>query len=106
MSINARDKGHAYERLICEMIRNFGWEAVTSRSESRRLDDLGVDIVTNLPFNFQLKAVERLSPGYHEILKGMPKDKTRAIIHKRNNKGSVVVMDLQDFIELHINLKE
>ena len=100
MPINARQKGHAFERWFCELLRVFGYNAVTSRSESRRLDDAGVDIVDNTKFYFQLKAVERLSPGYHEILAKMPTEKIPVIIHKRNNKGSVAVMKLTDFQDL------
>jgi len=106
MSINARQKGHAFERWFCELLRVFGYEAVTSRSESRRLDDAGVDIVDNTKFYFQLKAVERLAPGYHEILAKMPTEKIPVVVHKRNNKGSVVVMKLTDFQDLMLYNKD
>ena len=100
MAIKGKKKGNKYELAACELLRIYGWEAKTSRLASRELDNLGVDIVTNAPFNIQCKAVERLSPGYHEILASMPRDKTPVIFHKRNNKGSVVVMELKDFAEL------
>lgn len=98
--INARNKGHQFEQKFAEYLRIYGYDAVTSRAESKNLDNLGVDLVTNAPFNFQLKAVERLSPGYHEILKSMPKDKVRAVVHKRNHKGTTVTMFLEDFSNL------
>lgn len=95
-TINARNKGNSFERWFCRWLFSKGFEAVTSRSESKRLDDLGVDIVTPLPFNFQLKAVERLG-STHKILWGMPTDKTPVVVHKRNNQGVIISMKLEDF---------
>ena len=100
---SARQKGHNYEQVFCKMLRYFGWEAVTSRAESRNLDDKGVDIVDNTPFYFQLKAVERMNTSYHDLLQSMPMEKIRVVVHKKNNKGSVVVMMLEDFQEIHLN---
>lgn len=98
--IKSKTKGNKYELKVIELLKIYGYEAKSSRSCNRELDDLGVDIVTNAPFNIQCKAVERLSPGYHEILKSMPEDKTPVIFHKRNNKGSVVVMTAKAFGDL------
>lgn len=98
--LNARAKGHTFERKFCEYLRIHGYEAVTSRSESRRLDDAGVDIVDNTKFYFQLKAVERMSKSYHKILKNMPLEKIPVVIHKKNNEGTIVAMKLEDFANL------
>ena len=98
--MNARTKGHDFERKFAEYLRIYGYDCVTSRSQDRRLDNLGVDLVDNTKFYFQLKAVERLKPGYHDILKAMPKDKIPVVVHKRNNKGTVIAMRLEDFSNL------
>jgi hypothetical protein len=98
--INSRKKGNAFECKFAEYLRIYGYRAMTSRAESKNLDDKGVDMFTDAPFNFQLKAVEKLSPGYHDILKGMPTDKVPVIVHKRNNKGTIVAMTLEDFSNL------
>ena len=100
---SARAKGHAFERDIVSILREWGYEAMTSRYESKRLDDLGSDIVTDFPFHIQAKAVERLSMPVHEMLKTMKevlKDKPSCIFHKRNNKGTTVTLDLDTFIAL------
>ena len=94
--MDSRKKGHAYEHKIAELIRGWGFDCVTSRSESKNLDDKGVDFVTDFPFNIQAKATER-TPPYHELLKAMPHDKPPLVFHKRNNKGTVVVMELDTF---------
>ena len=100
MSINVRKKGHTFERKFCEYLRIYGYDAVTSRSESRRLDDAGVDIVDNTKFYFQLKAVERMAKSYHKILKDMPGGKVPVVIHKKKNEGTIVAMRLEDFSNL------
>ncbi len=100
---SARIKGHSFERDICKLLNSKGFIAVTSRSESRRLDDAGGDIVSDFPFHIQAKAVERMSMPVHDLLKSMSKampDKPPTVWHKRANKGIVVSLQLNDFIEL------
>lgn len=101
--MNSRDKGHTFERQIAEKLRGELWpECFTTRFKgSPWLDSCGVDLIGTPGYNIQLKAVERLSPGYHEILSSMPKDQNKnVIIHKRNNKGAVAVLSLDNFLEL------
>jgi hypothetical protein len=98
--INARTKGHDFERKFAEYLRIYGYEAVTSRSENRSLDDAGVDLVDNTPFYFQLNAGERLNTSYHDLLKSMKKGKIPVVVHKRNNKGTIIAMKLEDFANL------
>lgn len=100
MPIKAKKKGNAFELQIVNLLKEYGYDAKTTRFASRELDNLGVDVLTSAPFNIQCKAVERLSPGYHEILKDMPRDKTPVVFHKRNNKGITVTMDVKDFCDL------
>ena len=100
---SARTKGHVFERDIVSILRDLGYEAMTSRYESKRLDDLGSDIVTDFPFHIQAKAVERMSMPCHDLLKKMKevlKDKPSCVFHKRNNKGTTVTLDLDIFIAL------
>lgn len=100
--MNSRNKGCAYERAVAKEFRDFGFEKCkTSRYESKMLDDMKVDLTNTGFFNVQLKAVERLSPSYHEILKSMPQDHNyNVIFHKRNRKGEVVAMAKEDFYEI------
>ena len=99
--INSRAKGHAYELQIVNRLKDLGYDAVTSRSESKRMDDLGVDIIsTDLNFHIQCKAVEKLKPSLHDILARMPTDKVPVVYHKRNNKGSTVTLKANDFERL------
>lgn len=97
--VNGRNKGNTYERTICKELRDLGFEADTSRNESRKMDALKVDIISNTPYHIQCKAVERFG-GYHDLIKQMPLDKTPVIFHKRNNKGTVVIMKKEDFYNI------
>ena len=97
---SARQKGHSYELDVLKKHKELGFnEVFTSRHESKRMDDAGVDLV-GLPYHVQCKAVERLAPSLHEILDSMPKDKIRAVWHKRNRKGTIVAMREEDWIKV------
>ena len=100
---SARNKGNTFEREICKLLVSIGFIAVTSRSESKRLDDAGADIFSDFPFYIQAKAVERMSMPVHELLKTMQgnlPDRPPCVFHKRNNKGVVVSLQLDDFLDL------
>jgi hypothetical protein len=98
--INARKKGHAFELAVAERFRKAGFaECVTSRLESKRMDDLGVDLMHTEPFLVQCKAVERLG-SVHDIIARMPESGVRVVFHKRNRKGVTVTMTEDDFWNL------
>ncbi len=103
---NSRAVGNAYERQIRLELIKLGWtECQTSRYASKMKDDMLVDLINTQPFNFQIKRWKS-APSYHEILKSMPQDSNyNVIIHKRPNKGEVVVMEKETFYELVEMLK-
>lgn len=101
--MNSKQKGNQFERQMAAILRAEIWpECYTSRFMGSAWDDYhGIDLTGTPGFNVQLKAVERLSPGYHEILDKMPQSKnTNIVIHKKNNKGAIVALRLEDFIKL------
>jgi len=99
--INNRKKGNQYETDLAVELREFFPEVVTSRSESKRTDDKGVDFCYTAPFNIQAKAWER-APSYHAVLKEMPDwdGNMNVIFHKKNHKGTVVIMTKETFYKL------
>lgn len=101
MTINARKKGHGYELQIRDWFKDLGWSrAVSSRSESKNKDDQGVDLCFTDPFNTQMKAVEKLG-SIHDVLAKMPSDDNyNLVFHKKNRKGTIVAMTIEDFKEL------
>ena len=100
--MNGRKKGHDFERWCAAKLRELWPDVQTCRfAGALWLDYSGVDLTHTAPFNFQCKAVEKLSPGHHEIINSMPKGKNiNAIIHKKNNKGIIVVLALEDFLRI------
>jgi hypothetical protein len=101
MTINARKKGHGYELQIRDWFRELGWnKAVSSRSESKNKDDQGIDLCFTDPFSVQAKAVEKLG-SLHDVLAKMPNDSNyNLVFHKKNRKGTIVAMTIEDFREL------
>jgi len=104
--IDSRAKGHAYERQIINRLKELGYEAVSSRAESKNMDDKGVDIIDNTDFYIQCKAVEKLKPSLHDILKRMPTEKIPVVFHKRNNKGTIVALSLEHFEHLLLQTRD
>lgn len=105
MPINSRQKGNDFERWFCNYLKELGYTATRASYTNKFLDDNGkVDIETDFPINFQLKATEKC-PLVHKILQEMDKTKPRAILWKRNSlrhnpKPKLVIMELDEFIEL------
>ena len=82
-------------------LKEFFPDVVTSRSESKRTDDKGVDFCYSGKLCIQAKAYERGQP-YHDMLKQMAidNDGLPIILHKRNHKGTVAVMPKDVFYML------
>jgi len=105
MMINSRTKGHQFEVVIALQLRDLGYQCVTARSESKSLDDQGVDLVDNTPFHIQLKRVERLI-RLNEVLARMPREspagipKIPVVVHKKNHKPTLVTMSWEDFKDI------
>lgn len=100
MGINSRVKGKSFELAVIKTFKEKGWtECVSSRSESKRTDDAGIDLCYSEPFQVQCKAVEKLSPAPHDIVKQMPEG-MNVIFHKKNHKGVMVYMTEELFWEL------
>ena len=107
-----RNNGHRYETKIAQELRNLSLtDVVTSRSESKSMDDKKVDLVDRsgkLPCYIQLKNTVN-TPQYHAIKKECPlKDKPFIVIWNKQVKkekvfgsaGEVVIMDKDFFYEL------
>lgn len=109
---NNRNRGHNYERLIAEELRELGFPGVvTSRSESKSMDDKKVDLIdteNKLFFNPQLKATIK-TPDYFGIVKECPlKDKPFVIFWKKikptestfRSEGEIVMLPKTFFYDL------
>ena len=100
MPINVKEKGNKFELMTCKLLRFFGWTAETSRYVNTKLDDQGVDIVTDCPLYIQCKATEK-APQFHNVLERMPTEHPRAIFWKKNRKKVLIIMELDEFMETY-----
>ena len=105
-------RGSDYERVIAQELRDLGFSGVvTSRAESKSMDDKKVDLIDKeekLPFYPQLKATIK-TPDYFGIQKECPlKDKPFVIFWKKikpttstfRSDGEVIMIPKDFFYEL------
>lgn len=110
----SRNKGHRYEQIIAKELRELGFPGVvTSRSESKKMDDMKVDIIDldkRLPFNAQLKCTSN-TPSFFKIQSQCPlKDKPFVLFWNSqkvkegninmSSEGELVMIPKEFFYEL------
>lgn len=91
MANRNRSAGHNYERKIAKELKELGFEGiVTSRAESRNMDNSGVDIFdpTNSFKFFIQNKVYKSYPKLYELIfdKKVNKDKPMLVFHKKVEK--------------------
>jgi hypothetical protein len=105
--INARAKGHTFERENMHLFRELGYDkCVTSRSESKNLDDLGIDLVYTGIFDVQCKRVEKLNVS--KTMSEMPErdGQVPIVMHKQNRYPALVTIKRDDFMVLLKKMRE
>ena len=110
----SKSKGNAYEVQIAKELAYCGYpEVVTSRSESKRMDDNKIDLIDRegrLPINVQLKKTQNI-PSYFKIAESCPlKDKPFCLIWNAqklkegqvniSSLGEVAIIPKQFFYDL------
>jgi hypothetical protein len=106
MSNRNRTAGHNWERKVVKDLRQFFPNVVTSRSESRNLDNLKVDIAFTDPFIFQCKTTASNIDLTH-FIKEMPNNGFRVLAVQKTKKknerfyeqGKMIVFEYDDFFE-------
>ena len=109
---SARRKGHEFERKIAQELRDLGYTGVvTSRSESKSMDDKKVDLIdteNRLKCLLQLKSTQA-TPNYFKIREECPiKDAPFCIIWRKikptqstfRSDGELVMLDKDFFYKL------
>ncbi len=96
----SRNKGKVFERTVANTLKLRGIEA---RRSAQFDGAFGHDLTTELPINFECKAVENLNlrSAYEQAVA----DSTRAntlpvVIHKKNNQTVMATLSFSDFIDL------
>jgi len=114
---NNKRRGSDYERQIAKELREIGFEGVvTSRSESKTIDDMKVDLIdkeNKLPFYAQIKRCIKY-PNYIEIRKACPLTDKEFVLFWNVQKtteatfrseGEIVILDKKFFYKLIKNYK-
>tara|TARA_X000001382_G_scaffold130921_2_gene127870 strand:+ start:1358 stop:1723 length:366 start_codon:yes stop_codon:yes gene_type:complete len=117
LSNRNRNAGHAYERKIRNELKQLGYtDVVTSRSESRNMDNMGVDLFgDSLPFHVQCKRSKQNLNSFDLIHReNAPNDKPIVIFHDKvvrrgtrfRSLGEFVTMDKQIFYDIISRLSD
>jgi len=104
MSNPNRDRGHKFEREIVNTLKEMGYEAVSSRQESRSMDARGIDIVSDYPYLIQAKSMVN-QPNFHALL---TETDAEVVFYRKTEKrgkrffavGEYAVLPLKDFYKL------
>lgn len=105
----SRQKGHREEREVARRMRLAGFtDAATSRSESKRADDLKIDLVWTGPLAVQIKCTAT-QPNFRTLLDEVQAGTEQlrafegcypAVWHRKPSKRATVTMDADDFMEM------
>ena len=99
MALNAKQKGNRWELLCAHLLRRIFPEVVTARSTDRAADAAGMDLVKTGNWAFQCKHVER-GLDVFKTLEGMPANTINVVLWKRNRRGAVAVLEMQQMLTL------
>tara|TARA_R110002020_G_scaffold85441_4_gene210918 strand:+ start:2981 stop:3349 length:369 start_codon:yes stop_codon:yes gene_type:complete len=96
-----RTAGNNYERFCVKRLKENGvLDVVTSRAESRNMDNRGVDIFgPSIPYHIQCKNTIK-DVKYHDLLteERLPTDKPLIIFHKRTEKRGKVFRQVGEYV--------
>jgi hypothetical protein len=100
MRINSRAKGARGERQWRDEIRAAGWQA--ERGQQFAGGAWSPDVRTNLPFHFEVKAVEKLNleNAIAQAERDSAGEKPWAVAHKRNHGQWRVTISAETFFAL------
>lgn len=99
--INSRAKGCRGEREVAELLRSYGYEARRGQQFSGSPDS--PDVVSSLEgFHIEVKRVEQFNvyKALEQANEDKGEDEKAIVFHKKNNKGWVICMDANDFLQL------
>lgn len=98
--INSRAKGCRGEREFANELKKAGHEARRGQQFSGLGD--APDVVSDLPFHFEVKRTESLSlyVAMAQAIRDAAPGKPPVVVHKRNGKEWLVALRLEDFLRL------
>ena len=96
MSNRNKQAGGRWELDVIKDLKEMGYEAVSSRSESRNAEARGIDIITNFPYNIQCKASVN-NPNYHKLL---TETDAGLIFHRKMEKRKTQFYTIGEYVNM------
>ena len=96
----ARNKGKNFERFCANSLKHRGFNARRGVQHNGLLDH---DLKTDLPFNYECKAVENLNinKAYEQSVNDAAVDNSIPMVfHKKNNREPLATMSLRHYLDL------
>ena len=99
--MNSRNKGAAGERELANILKDYGFD--TRRSAQYCGANGDADVVGLPGIHIEVKRVEKLNIdiAMNQARVDARPDEIPAVFHRRNRKGWLVTMDLDDFMHLY-----
>jgi Holliday junction resolvase len=97
-----RTAGHNFERLIVKELKELGYDVVSARSESKNMDDRGVDIFgPDFPYYVQCKN-SKTYQKLHELITSekLPKDKDTIVFQRKTRKANTKFVTEGDYVSM------
>ena len=104
MANRNKSAGNKFELDIIHDLKEMGYEAVSSRQESRSADARGIDIISDYPFKIQAKSMKS-QPNFHALLTETDAEvvffrKTEKKGKRFYTQGEYAIIPLGDFLKL------
>lgn len=99
--MNSRSKGAAGERELAGKLRDYGYDARRGQQYSGANGD--ADVVGLPGIHIEVKRVERLNMdgAMEQARRDARQGEKPAVFHRRNGRGWLVTMGLDDWMELY-----
>ena len=104
--VHSKNKGKAFELKVSHMIKDFGFAA--RRGQQFQGTPESPDIISELPFNFECKAVEKLNlwDAWEQAKSDSGASEMPAVVFKRNRSDILICMEFSDLLGIMVWIKE
>ena len=108
MANRNKSAGNKFELDIIHDLKEMGYEAVSSRQESRSADARGIDIISDYPLNIQAKSATN-QPNFHTLL---TETEAEVVFYRKTEKrgtrfytiGEYAILPLDTFYGLTLQM--
>jgi len=106
--INSRNKGKVYERQWAELLRERGYTSARRGVQYCGKHGAADVVCDELPCHFEVKSDERLNiySAIEQACGDCPTGKWRCVAHTKRQKGWLVTMPAEDWLDLIKEWKE